>query len=112
MRPPIEMGAILQLSPHGEIASPCRNHNLDRGLPVNGFVPIHLVVFVAVMDVRVVRVPAPKRFGPAPVRMRLRHRSFVSMAMMVVVHVATLVEDAGFVTGETLHVDGGQIAGH
>jgi hypothetical protein len=32
--------------------------------------------------------------------------------MMVVVHVATLVEDAGFVTGETLHVDGGQIAGH
>src|ERR1700729_2798631 len=50
MRPPIEMGAILQLSPHGEIASPCRNHNLDRGLPVNGFVPIHLVVFVAVMD--------------------------------------------------------------
>jgi hypothetical protein len=93
LRPPIGMGAILQLSPHGEIASPCGNHNLDRGLPVNGFVPIHLVVFMAMVDVRVVRMPVPKRFMPVPVRMRLCHRSFVSVAMMRIVAMAVLVLD-------------------
>ena len=45
------------------------------------------------MDVRVVRMPVPKRFVPVPVRMRLCRRSFVSMAMMVVVEMAVLVLD-------------------
>ena len=38
-------------------------------------------------------MPVPKRLMPVPVRMRLRHRSFVSMAMMFVVDVAVLVLD-------------------
>jgi NAD(P)-dependent dehydrogenase (short-subunit alcohol dehydrogenase family) len=29
-----------------------------------------------------------------------------------IVQAVLYLEDAGFVTGETLHVDGGQIAGH
>jgi hypothetical protein len=33
------MGAILQLSPHGEIASPGRNHNAVRCVPVNEILP-------------------------------------------------------------------------
>jgi hypothetical protein len=45
------------------------------------------------VDVRVVRMPVPKRFMPAPVRMRLRHRSFVSMVMMRIVEMAVLVLD-------------------
>ena len=48
---------------------------------------------MAMVDVRVVRMPAPKRFMPTPVRMRLRHRSFVSVVMMVVVEMAVLVLD-------------------
>jgi hypothetical protein len=40
-----------------------------------------------------VRVLVPKRFMPVPVRMRLRHHSFVSMAMRVVVEMAVLVLD-------------------
>ena len=48
---------------------------------------------MAMVDVRVVRMPVPKRFMPVPVRMRLRHRSFVSVVMMVVVEMAVLVLD-------------------
>ena len=48
---------------------------------------------MAMVDVRVVRMPVPKRFMPMPVRMRLCRRSFVSMAMMVVVDMAVLVLD-------------------
>jgi hypothetical protein len=36
MRPRIKTGAILQLSPHGEIASPCWTHNTGRPPSVNG----------------------------------------------------------------------------
>ena len=48
---------------------------------------------MAMVDVRVVGMPVPKRFMPVPVRMRLRHRSFVSMTMMVVVDMGMLVLD-------------------
>lgn len=50
-----------------------------------------LAVFMAVMDIRIVGMPVPKRRVPMPVRMRLRYRPFVGMAMMVVVNVAVLV---------------------
>ena len=39
------------------------------------------------------RVPVPKRLMPVPVGMRLRHRPFVSVAMMVVVDMGVLVLD-------------------
>ena len=52
-----------------------------------------LAVFMAMVDVWVVRVPVPKRFMPVPVRMRLRHRSFVSVLMMRIVEMAVLVLD-------------------
>jgi hypothetical protein len=55
--------------------------------------PWALAVFMAMVNVRVVRMPVPKRFMPVPVRMRLRHRSFVSVVMMVVVEMAVLVLD-------------------
>jgi hypothetical protein len=55
--------------------------------------PWALAVFMAMVDVRVVRMPVPKRFMPVPVRMRLRHRSFVSVVMMVVVDMGMLVLD-------------------
>ena len=48
---------------------------------------------MAMVDVRVVRMPVPKRFMPVPVRMRLCHRSFVSVAMMRIVAMAVLVLD-------------------
>src|ERR1700723_3524868 len=60
-------GAILWLSPHGEIASPCWNHNPDRPGSVNGLRSTALAVFMAVMEIRVVRMPVPKRFVPVPV---------------------------------------------
>ena len=69
------------------------NHNPDRPGCVNGLRSTALAVFMAMVDVRVVRMPVPKRFMPVPVRMRLRHRSFVSMAMMVVVDMGMLVLD-------------------
>ena len=50
-------------------------------------------VFVAMVDVGIVRMPVPKRLMPVPVRMRLRHRPFVGMAMMVVVDMGMLVLD-------------------
>ena len=52
-----------------------------------------LVVFMAMVDVWVVRVPVPKRFMAVPVRMRLHHRSFVSVLMMRIVEMAVLVLD-------------------
>jgi hypothetical protein len=52
-----------------------------------------LVVLMAMVDVWVVRMPAPKRFMAAPVRMRLRHRSFVSVLMIRIVDMAVLVLD-------------------
>jgi hypothetical protein len=36
-------------------------------------------MLMAMVDVWVVRTPAPERFMAAPVRMRLRHHSFVSV---------------------------------
>src|ERR1700722_2750777 len=48
---------------------------------------------MAMVDVRVVGMPVSKRFMTVPVRMRLCHRSFVSMAMMLVVEMAVLVLD-------------------
>ena len=69
------------------------NHNPDRPGCVNGLRSTASAVFMAMMDVRVVRMPVPKRFVPVPVRMRLCRRSFVSMAMMVVVEMAVLVLD-------------------
>jgi hypothetical protein len=36
-------------------------------------------MLMAMVDVWVVRMPAPERFMAAPVRMRLRHHSFVSV---------------------------------
>ena len=50
-------------------------------------------MLMAMLDVRVMRMPVSKRFMPVPVRMRLRHRSFVNVAMMVVVEMAVLVLD-------------------
>ena len=52
-----------------------------------------LAVFMTVMEIGIVRVPVPKRLMPVPVRMRLGHRPFVSMAMMFVVDMAVLVLD-------------------
>ena len=66
LRPRTKPGAILWLSPHGEIASPCWNHNPDRPGFVNGLRSAALAAFMAMVDVRVVRMPAPKRFMPAP----------------------------------------------
>jgi hypothetical protein len=48
---------------------------------------------MAMVDVWVVRMPAPKRFMAGRVRMRLRHRSFVSVLMMRIVQMAVLVLD-------------------
>jgi hypothetical protein len=47
---------------------------------------------MAMVDVWVVRMPAPERFMAAPVRMRLRHRSFVSVLVRIV-EMAVLVLD-------------------
>jgi hypothetical protein len=69
------------------------NHNSDRPVPVNGLRSVALVVFMAMVDVRIVRMPVPKRFMPVPVRMRLRHRSSVSVLMMRIVEMAVLVLD-------------------
>ena len=52
---------------------------------------LRLAVFMTVMEIGIVRVPVPKRLMPVPVRMRLGHRPFVSMAMMFVVDMAVLV---------------------
>lgn len=52
-----------------------------------------LAVFMAMVDVRVVRMPVPKRFMPVPVGMRLGDRPLVRMAMMVVVDMGMLVLD-------------------
>lgn len=48
---------------------------------------------MAMVDVRVVRMPVPKRFMPVPVGMRLGDRPLVRMAMMVVVDMGMLVLD-------------------
>jgi hypothetical protein len=69
------------------------NHNPDRPGCVNGLRSTASAVFMAMMDVRVVRVPVSKRFMPAPVRMRFRHRSFVSVLMMRIVDMGMLVLD-------------------
>ena len=69
------------------------NHNPDRPGCVNGLRSTALAVFMAMMDVRVLRMPAPKGFMPAPVRMRLRHRSFVSVLMLRIVDMGMLVLD-------------------
>jgi hypothetical protein len=37
------------------------NHNPDRPVPVNGLRSTALAVFMAMVDVRVVRMPAPKQ---------------------------------------------------
>src|ERR1700722_20064162 len=60
-------GAILWLSPHGEIAPPSWNHNPGRPGPVNGLRSTALAVFMAMMEIRVVRMPVPNRFMPVPV---------------------------------------------
>ena len=51
------------------------------------------MVFVAVMKVRIVRMPMPERHMPVPVRMRLGHPAFMGVLMMLVVDVAVLVLD-------------------
>jgi hypothetical protein len=66
---------------------------VKRAGPQAGLRSTALAVFMAMMDVRVVRMPVPKPFMPVPVRMRLCNRSFVSMAMMVVVDMGMLVLD-------------------
>ena len=66
---------------------------VKRAGPQAGLRSTALAVFMAMMDVRVVRMPVPKPLMPVPVRMRLCHRSFVSMAMMVVVDMGMLVLD-------------------
>jgi hypothetical protein len=50
-------------------------------------------MLMAMVDVRVVRMPLPERFMAAPVKMRLRHHSFVSVLMMRIVEMAVLVLD-------------------
>ena len=50
-------------------------------------------VFMAVMEIGVVRMPVPQRLMPVPVGLRLRHRAFVGVAMMVVVDMGMLVLD-------------------
>ncbi len=50
-------------------------------------------MFMAVMEIGVVRMPVPQRLMPVPVRMRLGHRPFVGVAMMVVVDMGMLVLD-------------------
>jgi hypothetical protein len=52
-----------------------------------------LVVFVAMMEVRIVRMPVPEPVMPMPVRMRLARRPFVGVLMMLVVDVAMFVLD-------------------
>jgi hypothetical protein len=69
------------------------NHNPDRPGCVNGLRSTALAMFMAMMDVRVVRVSVSKRFMPVPVRMRLCRRSFVSVVMMRIVEMAVLVLD-------------------
>jgi hypothetical protein len=58
----------------------------------NTFASRALVMLMAMVDVWVVRMPAPERFTAAPVRMRLRHRSFVSVLVRIV-EMAVLVLD-------------------
>ncbi len=50
-------------------------------------------MFVAVMEIWVVRMPVAKRLMPVPVRMRLGHRAFVGVLMMWIVDVAVFVLD-------------------
>jgi hypothetical protein len=50
-------------------------------------------MFVAVMKVWIVHMPVPERLMPVPVRMRLGHRAFVGVLMMLVVHMPVLVLD-------------------
>ena len=50
-------------------------------------------MFVAVMEIGVMRMPVPKGFMPVPVRMRLCRRPFVNVAVMVVVDMGMLVLD-------------------
>ena len=52
-----------------------------------------LLVFVAMMEVGVVRVPVPQPVVPVPVRMRLRRRTFMGVLMMVVVDMTMFVLD-------------------
>lgn len=59
----------------------------------NGRASAALAVFMAMVDVRVVRMPVPKRFMPVPMGMRLRHHSFVGVLMMRIVEMAVLVLD-------------------
>ena len=47
-------------------------------------------MFVAMMEVRIVRMPVPEPVMPMPVRMRLARRPFVGVLMMVVVDAAML----------------------
>jgi len=52
-----------------------------------------LLVLVAVMKVRVVRMAVPEPVVPVPVRMRLGDHAFVGVLMMGIVDVAVFVLD-------------------
>ena len=93
MRPWRETGAILQLSPHGEIASPYSNHNTDRPVPVNRLRSTTSAVLMAMVKVGVMRMPVPKPLMPVPMRMRLDDRAFMAVLMMFVVDVPVFVLD-------------------
>ena len=52
-----------------------------------------LLVLVAMMEVRVVRMPVPEPVMPMPVRMRLGRRPLVDVLMMLVVDMPVFVFD-------------------
>ena len=52
-----------------------------------------LLVLVAMMEVRVVRMPVPEPVMPMPVRMRLGRRPLVGVLMMLVVDMPVFVLD-------------------
>ena len=93
MRPLERSGAILQLSPHGEIASPYSNHNTDRPVPVNRLRSTASAVLMAMVKVGVMRMPVPKPLMPVPMQMRLDDRAFMAVLMMFVVDVPVFVLD-------------------
>jgi hypothetical protein len=48
-------------------------------------------VFVPMVEIGVVRVPVPDEFMPVPMRMGFRHRAFVRVSMMLIVHMTVFV---------------------
>src|SRR6185437_13181510 len=52
-----------------------------------------LTMVMAVMKIRIVRMPVAKRLMPVPVRMRLRYRPVMGVSMMFVMKVAVFMLD-------------------